>query len=193
MTDVTFRPGAVADAVHLAAFMDMASQGLASRLWLRMTVPGQGPFEIGRARAMREDVGLSYRSATIAEVGGSVAGALVDYPMSSAGPAKDIPDLLVPLLDLEALAPDTWYVNILAVYPEFRGRGIGARLLQVADERAAASGPRRVLSIIVASTNANARRLYDGHGFRFLAKRPVVPFPGGPGPGDWLLLTKALG
>ncbi len=193
MTDVTFRPGRVDDAVHLAAFMDMASQGLATRLWLRSTLPGQGPFEIGRARAMRDDVGLSYRNTTIAEVNGSVAGALVDYPMSVAGLVKDIPDLLVPLLDLEALVPDSWYVNILAVHPEFRGRGIGARLLPFADGRALASPTRRLLSIIVASTNANARRLYDRHGFHFFAKRPIVPFPGGPGPGDWLLLTKTLG
>jgi ribosomal protein S18 acetylase RimI-like enzyme len=190
MSGISFRPGAVADAVHLAAFMDMASQGLATRLWLAMTVPGQGPFEIGRARAMREDAGLSYRNATIAQVDGVVAGVVVDYPMSGAGPVNNVPDLLVPLIDLEGLVPDTWYVNVLAVYPEFRGRGIGARLLEIADQRAAASDATGGLSIIVASTNADARRLYDRHGFRFAAKRPVVTFPGGPGPGDWLLLTK---
>jgi ribosomal protein S18 acetylase RimI-like enzyme len=191
MTEVVFRPGAVADAVQLAAFMDMASQGLATRLWLGTAVPGQGPFEIGRARAMRDDVGWSYRNATFAEVDGAVAGVVVDYPMKSAGRSPtDIPDLLVPLLELEALVPDSWYVNVLGVYPEFRGRGIGARLLKIADQRAAASNPPGGLSIIVASTNEAARRLYDRHGFRFAAKRPVVTFPGGPGPGDWLLLTK---
>jgi ribosomal protein S18 acetylase RimI-like enzyme len=172
--------------------MDIASQGLATRLWLGMTVPGQGPFEIGRARATREDAGLSYRNATIAEVDGAVAGVVVDYPMSSAGPANNVPDLLVPLIDLEAMVPDSWYVNVLAVYPEFRGRGIGAELLKIADQRAAASKVPGGLSIIVASINLTARRLYDRHGFRFAAKRPVVTFPGGPGPGDWLLLTKPL-
>jgi ribosomal protein S18 acetylase RimI-like enzyme len=180
----------ITDAVHLAAFVDMASQGLATRLWLGMAAPGQGPFEIGRARAMREDTGPSYRNATVAEIAGVIAGALVGYPMTRDNDRSDPPGLLVPLLELEALATGTWYVNVLAVYPEFRGRGIGRRLLEVADERAEGLGAPRGLSIIVASTNENARRLYERHGFRLMANRAVVPFPGGPGPGDWLLMMK---
>ena len=139
MTKVSFRPAAVSDAVHLAAFVDMASQGMATRLWLGMAAPGQGPFEIGRARAMREDVGLSYRNATMAEVDGVVAGVLVGYPLRPEDDGATLPDMLKPLLALENLAVGSWYVNVLAVYPEFRGRGLGARLLQIADERAAAA------------------------------------------------------
>ena len=35
---------------------------------------------------------------------------------------------------MEALAPGSWYVNALAVLPEFQGRGLGARLLKLAEE-----------------------------------------------------------
>ena len=40
-----------------------------------------------------------------------------------------MPAVFLPLKELENLAPDTWYVNVLAVRPQFRGAGLGTRLL----------------------------------------------------------------
>ena len=37
--------------------------------------------------------------------------------------------MFVPLQELENLAPGTWYVNVLAVHPPFRGLGLGTKLL----------------------------------------------------------------
>ena len=41
--------------------------------------------------------------------------------------------MFVPLQELENLAPGTWYVNVLAAYPEHRGQGYGTALLAVAE------------------------------------------------------------
>ena len=49
--------------------------------------------------------------------------------------------MFVPLQELENLAPGTWYVNVLAAYPEHRGKGYGRALLGIA-ERIAASEKR---------------------------------------------------
>ena len=68
--------------------------------------------------------------------------------------------MFVPLQELENLAPGTWYVNVLAAYPEERGKGHGTALLGVAEQLAADAG-RRGLSIIVSDTNTGARRLYE--------------------------------
>ena len=52
--------------------------------------------------------------------------------------------------ELENLAPDTWYVNVLAVRPQFRGAGLGTRLLAHADDIATFSNH---VEIVLAHAN----------------------------------------
>lgn len=85
--------------------------------------------------------------------------------------------MFVPLQQLEDMAPGTWYVNVLAAYPESRGRGIGTELLSIA-ECIATRLSKRALSIIVADTNTGARRLYERHGFSSVARKRRVATPG---------------
>ena len=95
----------------------------------------------------------------------------------------------VPLQELENLAPATWYVNVLAVYPEQRGRGLGTTLLGLADELAAAAGSRG-LSIIVSDANRTARRLYERCGYRQVAERAMVKDECQSAGLSWVLLVK---
>jgi ribosomal protein S18 acetylase RimI-like enzyme len=95
----------------------------------------------------------------------------------------------VPMEELERLAPGTWYVNVLAVYPSWRDRGLGTGLLALADRHAAAAGCRGT-SIIVADANAGARRLYERCGYRERARRAMIK-EGWDGAGSaWVLLVK---
>ncbi|HZA65932.1 MAG TPA: GNAT family N-acetyltransferase [Geminicoccaceae bacterium] len=92
----------------------------------------------------------------------------------------------------ENLAPGTWYVNVLATFVEYRGRGYGSRLLGIAERLAAAAG-RFGLSIIVSDANAGARRLYERCGCVEVAMRPMVK-EGWENPGEnWVLLVKRAG
>lgn len=194
MDSVRLRPARRSDATALAALVDMAGEGMPVFMWSRMREPGQSVFEVGRARAQRESGGFSYRNATIAETDGEVAGGLVDYRLDDpyeTGDLDALPEMVRPLVLLEAKAPGTWYVNVIATFPEFRRRGIGARLLAAAEERARASGAD-ALSIIVASENRAAHRLYERTGYRFVSGAPAVVFPGCAHGGDWLLLVKRL-
>jgi len=188
----TIRPATPRDAVHLAMLVDMAAKGLASHFWRGMAEPGQSPLEVGRARALRDEGAFSWRNAHVAEVDGEVAGALIGYviddPVDVSGLEGANP-IVRDLTLLEARAPGHWYVNVLAAYPEYRGRGVGSLLLKHADtvgKAATQSG----MAIIVASQNTGARRLYERLGYRFVARRPVVDPSGLAGSGDWLLLTK---
>jgi ribosomal protein S18 acetylase RimI-like enzyme len=195
MTSVRLRPARKSDATALATLVDMAGEGMPVWMWTQMREPGQSVIEVGRARAQRETGGFSYRNATMAEIDGEVAGSLVDYRLDDpydTGDLDALPELVRPLVRLEAQAPGTWYVNVLATFPEFRGRGIGARLLAAAEERARGAGAA-ALSIIVASENRGAHRLYERTGYRQAASAPVVLFPGCVHGGDWLLLIKRLG
>jgi ribosomal protein S18 acetylase RimI-like enzyme len=192
--NATIRPARKSDAAALAILVDIAGEGMPSYMWSRMREPGQSAFEVGRARAAREEGAFSWRNAQVAEIGGEVAACLVDYRLDDpydAGDLGSLPDVVRPLIALEAKVPGSWYVNVLAAFPEFRGRGIGARLLALAEERGRAQGATSA-SIIVASENMGAMRLYARTGYAEVARAPVVEFPGCAHGGDWVLMVKPI-
>lgn len=181
------------DAEVLARLTEMAGHGLPFHLWAEAAAAGETPLDVGRSRLEGEEGNFSYRNAWVIEVGGAVAAGLIGYrqpePYSLDG-IDTFPPVLQPLVRLEALAPGSWYVNVLAVLPEHRGKGLGSLLLADAERRAHEVGARS-LSLIVASENPNALRLYERVGYRALARRPVVGFPWFHG-GDWVLMTKPV-
>jgi ribosomal protein S18 acetylase RimI-like enzyme len=190
----TFRPATKADAAALAVLVDIAGEGLACHMWRGLAAPGQSAIEIGRERARREEGGFSYRNATIVEIGEEIAACLVGYRLDEpydTGGFDAMPELVQPLVRLESKVPGSWYVNVLATFPEFRRRGIGAALLAIAEERARQEAAPS-LSVIVASWNEPAARLYTHAGYAVLAREPVVAFPGSPHEGDWVLMVKSL-
>lgn len=122
-----------------------------------MAGAGETALDVGRRRAAREEGGFSYRNAVVADPGTGAVAALIGYPLPDrAAPIDlDIPSMIVPLQQLENLACGSWYVNVLAAYPEHRGRGDGARLLGLVERLAGAAG-RRGLSVIVSGSNEGA-------------------------------------
>ncbi len=187
------RPARRDDADVLARLTDMAGHGLPSHLWAAAASAGETPLEVGRRRVEREEGSFSYRNAWVIEVAGAVAAGLIGYrqpePYGLDG-LETFPPVVQPLMRLEAFAPGSWYVNVVAVLPEHRGTGLGSLLLADAERRAHEVGAR-ALSLIVASENAGALRLYEHVGYRSFARRPVVEFPGFHG-GDWVLMTKPV-
>lgn len=189
------RPAHPDDAEPLARLIDMAGEGLGSFLWAQSAGPGQTAWDVGRERALRETGGFSYRNAHVIEAEGAVAGMLLGYVQPDpydTGDLAALPDIIRPLVELEALAPGSWYVNGLAVFPRFEGRGFGSALLALADRLAAQTGCPN-LSLIVAEENARARGLYERRGYVGRARLPLAPFDGCPHGGDWLLMVKPLG
>ena len=188
------RPARREDAEILARLTDFAGHGMASYMWAEAAKAGETALEVGRLRFEREAANFSYRNAWVIENGGAVAAGLIGYrqpePYDLEGLEK-FPPLIQPLVRLEAYAPGSWYVNVVAVLPEHRGKGLGSLLLADAERRAHEVGARS-LSLIVAAENARAVRLYERLGYRELARRPVVAFPGFEYGGDWVLMAKAV-
>ena len=108
-----------------------------------------------------------------------------------AGDLDSLSAVIRPLVELEALAPGSWYLNAIATYQQFRGRGVGSALMADSEEPARAAGARQ-MSLIVASENLGAHALYRKLGYREIASRPLVVFPGGPEGGEWLLMVSDL-
>ncbi len=190
---IGIRPARASDADDLARFINFAGEGLPLYLWQRMAGAGDDPWQIGRQRAARDQGGFSYRNATIAEAGGKTAGGLVGYRLDDTPEeiGADLPAMFVPLQELENLAPGTWYINAVAAYPDFRGRGIGGRLLAAAEDFARQTDSRG-LSLIVSDGNSGAVRLYERLGYEQVAARTMVK-EDWQNPGtQWVLMTKAL-
>ena len=187
------RKARASDAPHLVRFINMAADNLPLHFWRKTVGPEGDPWALGEERAARESGNFSYRNAWLAEVDGSVAACLLGYA-ADPEPAPiepDTPPLFVPLLELEAMAPGSWYLNVLATYEEFRGKGLGSALLVHAETIAAAAG-HDTISLIAEDTHQDALRLYVAKGFREIARRPVVKEDWEVEASEWILFTKGV-
>ena len=189
-----YRAATREDVAAMAELVNFAGEGLPLYLWTRIAEPGQSPWDVGRQRAARDSGAFSFRNTVVRENDGRAVAALIGYPLPDQPDLSvydDMPPMFVPLQELEDLASRTWYVNVLATYPEFRGRGYGTALLQIAEGLAESSGCEG-LSIIVSDANTGARRLYEHCGYKDHATRRMVKeFWDNPGE-NWVLLTKAV-
>jgi ribosomal protein S18 acetylase RimI-like enzyme len=181
------------DARALEELVDYAGHGIPGYLWSRSAKEEQCPIEVGIERVLREEANFSYRNAVVADVDGRVAAALLAYrlPEHSDVNLDELPDLLRPLEELELKVPGTFYINILAAYPEYRGLGLGTSLLEAAHMLASEAGCNE-LSLEVFEQNVGALRLYERHGYREIARLPAVPHPVYPYDGAVLLMTRSM-
>jgi len=181
------------DAAHLVRFINMAADDLPLHFWRRSVGPDGDPWAYGRERATRETGNFSYRNACLAEVEGEVAACLLGYAAEQeAGPIDpDTPPIFVPLLELEAMAPGSWYLNVLATYDPFRGKGCGSALLARAEEIAREKGHNSI-SLIAEDTHQDALRLYRAKGYREVARRPVIKGDWQVDASEWILFVKPL-
>jgi GNAT superfamily N-acetyltransferase len=188
------RQATAADANHLVRFINMAADDLPLHFWKKSVGPDGDPWAYGRERAARETGNFSYHNAWLVEVQGKVAACLLGYPAENApGPIDpDTPAIFVPLLELEAMAPGSWYLNVLATYDAFRGQGLGSALLAQAETVARHSG-HRTISLIAADTHLEALQLYTAKGYGEVARRPVIGGDWQVSATEWILFTKALG
>jgi ribosomal protein S18 acetylase RimI-like enzyme len=188
-----FRRATINDAGTLAQFVEFASEGLAVYLWTQIAGGGPDPWHIGRERVASETGGLSYRNAVMAELAGQPISGLISYPLGDKGEHSpdSLPAVLVPLHELMNLALDTWYIHVVAVSPEYRGKGRGLALLALA-ERLAGSAGKASVSLIVSDTNTGARRLYECWGYREIAQRKMIKEQWQHPGVNWVLLGKHL-
>ena len=184
------------DARVLAQLIEIAGEGIPTYLWAQQAKPGQDPVGVGAARAARDDANFSYRNAVVAQAEGQVVGMLLAYPLPTPGledlaelPA--IPELLRPLVELEYQVPGSYYINALAVLAAFRGSGIGAALLALAESRAGGAGCE-TLSVQVFAENEGAFRLYRRCGYDVVDRRPIVAHECYPYSTEVLLMTRAV-
>jgi ribosomal protein S18 acetylase RimI-like enzyme len=188
-TRVEFLPATKAQCRQIAELYSISSDGVADYIWMTLAAPGEEILDVGTRRYQREESVFSYRNCTVAMADGRVIGMLVAFPMSVDPDYEEADPVLAPYSRLEE--DDSYYVCGVAVYPQWRGRGIGQRFMALAEQHAR---ERRLdkLSLIVFEQNEGAKRLYDRLGYQVVARESVVPHPLIHHTGDALLMVKVL-
>jgi ribosomal protein S18 acetylase RimI-like enzyme len=180
-----------ADAAAFAELADMASGGLFSGIFGSRTLPYlRGSF-------LQEANDNSYQCAHFVTVESQIAGLLSGYSEAQKQTNSRrsnrlflrhvawglIPTIvrgfpMLPVLGfLNHLPAETYYVQFVAVYPAFRGRGLSTMLLKYADERVRSLGCKAV-ALDVERHNQVAINAYLKHGMNQVGASPVVKLGG---------------
>ena len=129
-----------------------------------------------QAIARAENTQYSWRSALIAEADGVVAGAVVGYDGALLEQLRantfaiiEHHTTICPSIPNETEAGE-YYLDSVAVLPQFRGLGIGRRLISALCEEAFGLGHERV-GLIVEHDNKQAQALYSSLGFQCVGRR----------------------
>jgi len=125
----------------------------------------------------REDLLYSYTRTRIAELDGVVAGSLLSYPGDIYREMRDKtfrelwPDFFLQhgASDQEA-DPGEYYLDTLAVLPDYRRRGIGRALLEDGIQKGLALGYDRI-TLVADHDMPHLIRLYEMAGFKLADRR----------------------
>jgi ribosomal protein S18 acetylase RimI-like enzyme len=185
---IQFQPAQKSDCRTIASLYSISSDGVADYIWKKLAQPGEDLLDVGQRRYERENSLFSYQNCTLATLGENIAGMIVAFPMfvdETAEPEED--PVLAPYSKLEE--NNSYYICGVAVFPEYRNRGIGTQLMKLAETHAVTKGLDK-LSLIVFEQNVGAKRLYDRLGYREIAREPIFPHPLIHHSGDAILMVK---
>lgn len=166
MEGIVIRPATVADAPFIASVVAMAMGAESAAL-----LCGDGYLKVLEHVAATEcGAQYSFSNALVAEVGGVAAGAVLGYDGAQlqelrkgtlSAVKEHYTDAVVPEDETQ---PGEFYIDSLGVLEQWRGRGIGKRLLLAMVGKGLALGHSRA-GLIVDFSNSGAAALYIGCGF----------------------------
>jgi ribosomal protein S18 acetylase RimI-like enzyme len=172
LSEFAIRPAVKSECRTIAELYRISSDGVAEYIWTKIAKTGEDVLDVGQRRYEQEDSVFSYRNCSMVDWKGKTAGMIIAFPMEIDDEYVEGDPVLVPYSKLEE--PASYYICGMAVFPEFRGKGIGTQLLELAEKLAYARGLPK-LSLIVFEQNDGAKRLYERSGFYEQAREPVVP------------------
>jgi ribosomal protein S18 acetylase RimI-like enzyme len=191
VTQILFRDADKSDARDIAALYRLAAGGVADVIWDDLREQDDDVVDAGARRYAREDEDFSFQNCALAEARGQTVGLLHAFPMH-ADPefdAEQMNPVLRPYAELEEDA--SYYIAGVALKPDFRGRGIGTKMLRLAELRAMTRGLAK-MSLLAFEENDASVRLYERLGYRVTDSRDIVAHPFIQYDGRALLMVKQL-
>ncbi len=172
-----------------AYYLDQAADGF-FRLML-----GRRYAEVVAKAYIQPGHDLSYQHVTFAEHKSGIVGMFSGYTAEQHRHSSDRPlqeaagwalarmmtvsFLFSPMLRfIETVPSGEFYLQAIAIEPEYRGKGVGSTLLNAAEEKGRAEGSH-LFSLDVFIGNKGARSLYERRGMRVVSQWPKrLPIPG---------------
>jgi ribosomal protein S18 acetylase RimI-like enzyme len=176
------------DATHMAALVNLAGAGLPAAIWAGQADFGQDPLDVGRERIRGDDGNVTWQNGQMAEIGGHAAGVMISYQRT----AEEQPlnstahPMFRPLIRLQNAAPNTHFLAIIAVYPQFQRQGVATKLMQMAEESPGTDG----MSLIVAGGNSAGLNLFHKRGYAETMRLSQVRANLKTEGDDWVLMRK---
>ena len=199
MENILIRDAVAEDAPALAEVCIMAAHGVMELLYEGL-VPGKSVAECVIERRIFAPGGFASipRWRVAVDGAGTFLGALNSLPHHALMDSPDDPLLddarfrpIAGLLELEAAAPASYYVNIIAVFPHCRRRGAGFALMQEA-ERLARLQNFRTMSLCTFGSDPGLQSFYRRQGFELRATCPIEPHPAIGMAGTFALMVREL-
>lgn len=193
--EILYRTGKQEDSLKIAEGIDRASGGIVEFLFHDLL--GQYTTAQVMAKSIQEKQGSdSYENAIVAEYKGNIIGIVYSYSAKFHGITDSTrsffpSDRLSFLKDFyNSRVEDSWFLDSIYVDEEFRGTGIGSKLIELTKQRAKDNGFTQ-LSLMVMADNTAARRTYERNGFEIVKhidvkEHPLIPHKGG----IYLLVSK---
>ena len=169
-----FRPGEKEDCLKMAELISIASDGVLEYL-LNDLVPEMTPVQVMSKNLEKSNSIESYKNSVVALDEDNVVGMALSFPsyyhkitdeMRSFFPADRLGHLRQ---YYSSRVENSWMLDALGVFENYRRRGIAEKLIRLAKERAIENG-YNTLSLIVFADNTLAIPLYKRTGFKVVQK-----------------------
>ncbi|WP_283679766.1 GNAT family N-acetyltransferase [Lentilactobacillus sp. Marseille-Q4993] len=167
---ITVREAQQDDAGQIAPLMDIIFDEMELNELDDVSEPGLAKVI---TRAYQTDAYLGGKAITVvAEADGQVIGVLFGYPSENEDAinkvlydiSKKSADFKQPFEAESETNFDEWYLDSIAVHPDYQGHGVGSKLLDHVSELAMNDG-KGVVGLNVDFENPNAQKLYERKGF----------------------------
>lgn len=189
MKTITERSAQESDCRAIAELYRIASEGVSDYIWSTVAQPGEDLLTVGERRYQRRDTTFSFENCTVLATNTEVVGMLFAYPLFVDDNKIESDPVMQPYEFLEEDA--SYYISGLALYEPYRRRGLGKRLLQIAERQARECDLKKV-SLIAFASNTPALNLYFQQGYKEKLRHKIFPHPLIHTEGDALLLVKQL-
>ena len=191
------RPAREEDARKIAELVAISSSGIATIEWQKQAeLEDCTALDVGERIYRISQPGYSYLSTTIIDLGGEIAGMLLSFAIPNSSPRNpdnrpgaDHENVFAPYLYLEE--PNSWYICGIAFYPQHRRKGLGTKLMSLANQQAIDNG-FKTLSLVAFEQNSESVRLYQRLGYKIIDWAPIVHHPVIPYQGNACLMTRMV-
>lgn len=188
--NILYRPALKSDSAIIARLASIASDGVADYAWTQLANPGEDIFGVAQERYEREGTQISYQNCTIATANSNLVGMLLAWPeIAEADAEKETDPVLAPFVNLRE--DESYYIDCIAVFEDYRGQGIGSELMHLAEQQADDKEFGKI-SLIVFEDNIRAKRLYERIGYGEVSRATTIPHRLIHYTGDAVLMVKNL-